>query len=58
MESWLLNLKKEMVNKNRLDKKNIKIKRIIKLEIDNQKIKLVGLGTINQKCAVVSNKCY
>ena len=53
-----MNLKKEMVNKNRLDKKNIKIKRIIKLEIDNQKIKLVGLGTINQKCAVVSNKCY
>ena len=42
----------------RLKKINIKIKRIKKLEIGNQKVKPVGLGTMNQMCAVTSNKCY
>ena len=47
-----------MVNKDKWDKINIKIKRIKKLEIGNQKVKPMGLGTMNKKCAVVSNKCY
>ena len=29
-----------------------------KLENGNKKVKSVGLGTMNQMCVVVSNKCY
>ena len=37
---------------------NIKIKRIKKLENGNKKVKAMELGTMNQMCVVISNKCY
>ena len=60
MESWLLNLKKRdsPIRTNEIKNNYKNKKRIKKLEIGNQKVKPVGLGTMNQMCAVVSNKCY
>ena len=55
IESWLLNLKKKMSDKDKWDKK-FKKKKIEKLETGNQKVKPVG--TMNQMCAVISNKYY